>query len=93
MSAASRQRRARERRERHASSYQAEAIAFSDLVDDILGTLEQFLENVPTNTAPDQADIIRSLSVMVKENRETQRGIDELFIEIRKEIEDRLPLR
>ncbi|WP_019966410.1 hypothetical protein [Pannonibacter phragmitetus] len=93
MSAASRQRRARERRERHASSYQAEAIAFSDLVDDILGTLEQFLENVSTDATADREDIIRTLSVIVNDNRKTQKGVDKLFTEIRGEIEDRLSVR
>lgn len=88
MSAAERQRRVRTRRNAHSETDRAESIAYSDALDDLIGTLDSFLENTSTDTVPDQNDKIAELRAIVDESKKVRQFVEQTFEERRKEIEE-----
>lgn len=93
MTPAERQRRARARREKQASSDRAEAAANWTLLNDLLGTLEDFLEIMSADTAPGRDQILTELSDIVAESKKTRAAIERMFETGRETLEDRLPLK
>lgn len=89
MSAAERQRRVRTRRKTHSETDRAETIAYSDALDDLLGTLGGFLENMASDT-PDQSNRLSELRAIVEESKQVRQFIKRTFEERRKEIEEQL---
>lgn len=93
MTPAERQRRARARREKQASSYHAEAEANWALLNDLLGTLEDFLETMSANSVLDRDQILSQLLDIVTESKKTRAGVEAIFEASRDELEGRLPLK
>ena len=93
MSAAERQRRVRTRRNAHSETDRAESIAYSDVLDDLIGTLENFLENISPDTVPEQNDKIAGLRAIVEESKKVRQFVERTFEERRKEIEEQQLIR